>query len=102
MQLSHPQDDAIASMRSLTVQLKEMEEDRDRTESRLQMLQRFPGEAEEGEHHFTGMLERPPPKENLVRSRALGSNTHSTVMLVGYLVFLLQPKPLGIPVLTSE
>ena len=33
------------------MQLKEMEEDRDRTENRLQLLQRSLGEAEEGKTH---------------------------------------------------
>ena len=44
------QDDAQAASRSLRSQLKEMEEDRDRTEGRLQQLQKSLGEVEEGEN----------------------------------------------------
>ena len=39
-------------MRSLASQLKEMEEDRNRTEARLQQLQRSLVEAEEGNIHY--------------------------------------------------
>lgn len=41
-------DDSVASLKSITNQLKEMEEDRNRVEVRLQQLQRSLGEAEEG------------------------------------------------------
>ena len=46
--LSLPQDDAVVNMRSLAIQLKEMEEDRDRIEDRLVRFQKCLGEAEEG------------------------------------------------------
>lgn len=42
------QDDAVSQMRSLGNQLKEMEEDRDRTEARLQQLHKSLLEAEQG------------------------------------------------------
>ena len=42
------QDDSFSQLRSITCQLKEMEEDRNRIEARLQQLQRSLGEAEEG------------------------------------------------------
>ncbi len=44
------QDDSVSQMRSLANQLKEMEEDRDRTEARLLQLQRCLVEAEEGNY----------------------------------------------------
>ena len=46
--LLYPQDDAVVNMRSLAIQLKEMEEDRDRIEDRLVRFQKCLGEVEEG------------------------------------------------------
>ena len=43
-------------MRSIGVQLREMEEDRDRTEARLHQLQRTLGEAEEGKKDIDSRL----------------------------------------------
>ena len=50
------QDDALSQMRSLATQYKEMEEDRNRTEGRLLMLQHSLGEAEEGKRDIDGRL----------------------------------------------
>lgn len=42
------QDDALAQVRSVTSQIKDLEEERERTENRLQVLQKSLGDAEEG------------------------------------------------------
>ena len=46
----------MAQTRSVTMQLKEMEEDRNRTEARLLQLQRCLGEAEEGKKDIDSRL----------------------------------------------
>lgn len=52
----HPQDDALAQMRSMGVQLREVEEERDRIEARLATLQRSLGDAEEGRRDIDSRL----------------------------------------------
>lgn len=42
------QDDALANVRSMAIQLKELEEEKDRTERRHQILQKSLGDVEEG------------------------------------------------------
>lgn len=42
------QDDALAQVRSLTTQMKDLEEERERTDNRLKVLQKTLGDAEEG------------------------------------------------------
>lgn len=49
---AYPQDDALATVRSVTTQLKDLDEERERTENRLRVLQKSLGEAEEGERMF--------------------------------------------------
>ena len=43
-----PQDDALATVRSVTSQMKDLDEERERTENRLRVLQKSLGEVEEG------------------------------------------------------
>lgn len=46
------QDDALANVRSMAIQLKELEEEKDRTERRHQILQKSLGDVEEGKGHL--------------------------------------------------